>query len=373
MEFKIIPNDILFFRNEKPYDTGESTYAETMDMFYPSTVYGALRSKILFDYCKDYGKFKSGKAGRLTEVIGTPQRYGSLRIEALGLWKNDKPYFPVPEDLVKGKSETEDEEKIFSLTMIKSDQWQSNLPVEYSLISQNSNRVEPPQCSYISNLQLEWYLNSELDNKLTDNKEEFFEKEYRTGILMDFNRRNAEEGYLYTRDVLRFMNGCGFYIKTKGEDDLLAKDSLIKLGGDMRSCELKYLNNTGEIELKDETKEKIIDTGLFKIYLMTPAIFKKGWLPENTNSSLEWELSDNLKAKILTAAVGKYDTASGWDIASNSPKTGYRTVPAGSVYYCKALNDLTASIIEDLNGSTVSDVKSKEGFGIIYIGGIMDV
>ncbi len=52
----------------------------------------------------------------------------------------------------------------------------------------------------------------------------------------------------------------------------------------------------------------------------------------------------------------------------NKPKTMYKAVPFGSVYYVSSdVND--SEIANELNGKSISDYRGNEGFGIVYVGG----
>jgi CRISPR type III-B/RAMP module-associated protein Cmr3 len=73
MWYEIIPNDTLFFRDGRPFSMGTETWATSIFPPYPSTVYGAIRSWLIFEKGGlkefDEGKFKE-ELGKGLAVVG---------------------------------------------------------------------------------------------------------------------------------------------------------------------------------------------------------------------------------------------------------------------------------------------------------------
>lgn len=380
MKVMIQPTDLLFFRNAKPFKSGEGAYGESLDLPFPSTIYGAIRSHLLFEHCKDYDRFLSADEGDLSEVIGTPQKYGSLRIKDMGIWDGDlkRPLYPIPGDLVchkDGESDT-----IFSLLLQRRPEWSiTNSPTEYVLFHNRTGKVESPERTFIHADILKRYLNNDLDENLKDDKDkgEIVSREYRTGLKKSHTTKTAEEGYLYRTEMIRLSHAYSFFVEVSGTEGLLSKRGLLKLGGVSRSAEFKELeSHVPSMDLCTSTREKIEETGLFKIYLSTPAILDKGWIPGGFNQEGEDVKGDllGMGIQILAASIKKYQLISGWDIAGNKPRPGFRVVPAGSVYYCKLLDKgISVDDLLKIQEEGLSDRRGEEGFGRIYIGGVKNV
>ncbi len=107
MWYEIIPNDTLFFRDGKPFTMGSETWADSIFPPYPSTVYGAIRSWLIFEK----GGLKKFKEGEFKEELGTENEKGSLSIKGPFLKKNDEVFLPCPLDLVKIKDKKSKDEK----------------------------------------------------------------------------------------------------------------------------------------------------------------------------------------------------------------------------------------------------------------------
>lgn len=392
LQVTVSPLDVLFFRNGKPFDADDSPIGETIDMPYPSTFYGAFRSRVLLDNSERYFEFLEGKAGEITEVIGSPDFKGSLKINFFSLIKEDKVFkdilLPLPQDMVVKKGDKSS--GLLHLRFVSKKSWiKMNNSLSHLLINPVSKQVEWPGPAYIKIKDLEYYLNNELEDaevKVFDRMNDIFDKEYRTGIEIDNVTKLAKEKKLYRREVLRFKNNrdksYSFFLELTGDKGLLSESGLLKLGGEQKAAEYRKVKDvSNKIELYASTKKRILKSKKFKIYLSTPTVFKRGWLPEWINpDDFTGKLpASGIRVKLLTAAVGKHKIVSGWDMAKKTDKnkrgkakTGFRVVPEGSLYYFQILDKKfdIEELINELHGQSISDLKSKEGFGISFIGGI---
>ncbi len=387
----IKPLDVLFFRNYKPFDAGEGSYGEMLVSPYPSTFYGALKTKILYELCDDYTEFKKGNAGKLNDIIGYPnsqEKNGSLKITFFGVAReynnngnNGKTsngmdiLLPIPKDLVKYKDS--DDEDIHQLSLKKRPNWityDDGYNLEYILCDESGKKVESPNIKYITKNQLEDYLNKteNLNLKDDDKSSQIFDVEYRTGIGIDKELKTTKEGHLYQLELLRLKEGYSYIIGYDGDDNKLPKNGALKVGGESKIAKYKSLELNVDVRLSENTLKDISENKKFKLYLSTPAIFDNGWRPRWINNDLKGIIPDTkIEVKLIAASVGKYKTVGGWDIANNKPKKSYRAVPEGSVYYFEVLSDFDVNELKDaLHGRAISDIKKEEGFGITYIGGI---
>lgn len=368
--------DLLFFRNAKPFDSANSAFGETLEMPYTSTIYGALRSKILSEHYTKYDEFKRAEGGLLTDVIGSPDKKGSLEINFFSIINDeDELFLPIANDLVVEK---DNPESVFSLDLNKKPEWlncDSNYQFDYLLTTSRNIKVEKPERKYISLKNLEKYLNNDSDLDIEKDNFEFFTKEYRTGIKINKAINTVEEGMLYRKELIRLKDDFKYYLELSNDEELLPENGLLKLGGEGKGASYYSQDINNSINLSEKTKARIEATKKFKIYVSTPAILNKGWIPEFIDDNLVARLDNGIQFKIICSSIGKYKMVSGWDIAKGRPKTAYRVLPAGSVYYCEVLNDdfKINDLLDELHGQSISDKRRKDGFGISYIGGIKNV
>jgi CRISPR-associated protein Cmr3 len=140
------------------------------------------------------------------------------------------------------------------------------------------------------------------------------------------------------------------------------------MGGESKAA---YYEAIGEEvnRMDDEIVRRVKDTRRFKLYLATPSLFERGWLPRFVDeNSLKGE-KGSLKFKLVAAAVGRYQPIGGWDLAKNQPKPICRFVPAGSVYFFELLDGNPEEIFEKFNWQAISDRDAEVGFGLTLVGG----
>ena len=165
------------------------------------------------------------------------------------------------------------------------------------------------------------------------------------------------------RVAMKRMKDTSLIVEFDGLNIELPQSSLMKLGGEGRPVYFEAIDSVNIPPMKITNK--------FKIYLSTPAIFKKGWLPEWMDSnSLEGHYN-GLRLKLITASIGRVVHIGGFDIKAREPKQMRRAVPAGSVYYFEILNnEQNVSPIDVFHGKAISDFDKEQGFGIAYVGAV---
>jgi len=93
----IEPNDLLFFRDSRPFTAGETDFATGLFPPMPSTLYGAVRSWLLLANPAVFERFRKGKH----RVLGSPCEPGSLRIAGPFLYHDKRGLLlPAPADIV---------------------------------------------------------------------------------------------------------------------------------------------------------------------------------------------------------------------------------------------------------------------------------
>jgi len=343
--------DTLFFRDGKPFSWGEETWAEGIFPPYPSSFYGALRSLWFAENIKELKK---------ANTQDDPTK--SIRINGIFIKRENTLYFPLPLDLVKRKEEKEN--KIFSLNLFKNSIFIANLNKDFQFLTTTSiDKVESPE-GFIRFSNFKKYLLGDLIQEVSFlPKKEFYKSEPKIGIARNSLTHTSEEGKLYRINMVRFKEGVSLVVDIELGGIELPKDGFKRLGAEGKIVVFKFIERDEvrklKEEIKEELKEQIKKTKCFKLCLLTPAIFENGYLPKETYSGL----------KLVGCICGKPVYVGGFDIKRKEPKTMYRAVPAGSVYYFILEQSSTEELLERFHYKHISDYKKEEGFGLSVVGG----
>lgn len=363
MELRLNPLDTLFFRDGKPFTMGEETWADSRMLPNPSVVYGALRTAIAVVNNIDFKDIPTLLNDETFKITNTYYKAGG------------KDFFPLPLDLVCFKEEL-DKNKT------KRDSYQTNLLEKTSLKSVLSNEkkgfkylLHPKEFKQAESLENGVIEFTELKNYIKGVNSQFtafkisdyIQSEPKIGNGRHDDTRSVLEGSLYRTDMYRYgyTNDrktiqnveihCLVDFNAQYSLDKIG-DSLVRLGGESK---LIKINKMREEEGIDNTFKPLpFEKKQFKIYLASPAIF--------TNNDWKPDLEKlGINATLVAAAIGKTISIGGYDMVKNEPKTMYRAVPAGSVYYYESEEDVSA-ILNQLQGTSLSDAMPEQGFGIAY-------
>ncbi|PSJ75858.1 type III-B CRISPR module-associated protein Cmr3 [Sphingobacteriales bacterium UPWRP_1] len=350
MELRIEPLDTLFFRDGKPFSMGEETWADSHLLPSPSVIYGMLRTAIATQNGIPFEDINDLLGKEVFSIIGIYYR------------ANNQIVLPMPLDLVsydkeayiiKAENEAKEYEvKPLEIRKIENAIFSSikSAIKSYLLVAKNLEQVDAIEDGMIISTELSKYLANEILTtkaiKLTD----FLMKEPKIGIARDDMMRNADEGMLYRVDMKRpkeFQIGVVFHLTIP-----LNPNTILKLGGEGKTINLLATRIPTKI-----AAQNIVFNNRFKIYFATPAILLNGQ-PDLSKLGIE--------AKLVAACVGKPISLGGFDLKEKKAKQMYRVVPAGSVFYYETPNDVT--ILNDKQGTPLSDEQAEQGFGIAYFG-----
>jgi CRISPR-associated protein Cmr3 len=183
----------------------------------------------------------------------------------------------------------------------------------------------------------------------------------------------------------------GILVEVDGDNGLLPSSGLLSMGGEGRTLAYKKVTDLDWSWVLEPVESKIMSSGRFKMYLVSPAIFRNGWYPDflkcDDYSSLSGNLPNTeLRVILRGACVGRSMPIGGFEVffKRRRPKDILRAVPSGSVYFFQLADWDTWSqetkqqnlklILKRFFFRTLAcDGENngiwKEGFGTVLIGG----
>ncbi len=380
MKLFLQPSDTFFFRDGRPFTKGEQSEGHSIFPPLPSTVLGALRSA----YIAEFGDLSLFYSGGMRDTIGTPESLcNAIRLRGVFLADNrgerTEMFFPLPLDLIYKKAEKEDNSTALHLLAPTRRNFASNGTIDYPLTWWSTSESIDSDADGLLRLgAIQRYLQgNDTSLRLTD-RATLIEPEPKIGIARSRVTLSSEDHMLYRIDMSRFKTrdgNYGFVVDYECPENLPQK-GLLKLGGEGKSFAYQNIVSDGNpLSSHLETVKAVIQsTGRFKLYFVTPAIFKQGWLPswldKNTFSgAYPIEPAASIPLQLITAAVGKSVPVGGWDMAKGQAKPTWRAVPAGSVYYFELLDrDRIDDLIAAFHYQNISDERTEEGFGLALMG-----
>jgi CRISPR-associated protein Cmr3 len=375
MRIFIEPTEPLLFRTGRPFDAGESNFAESIFPPTPETIQGAIRAMIAAHTTLVNSTMSLAarfSTDILTKLIGNQSSYGRFRITGLALGKRikeDDPVerlFPAPAFLMRVKFQGDKDPTIVQLKPEALSGVTSNMPDEMQLLTPpdfGGRELEgkPKSLGWLTEENLQVALNAQDDFPPIKAESDFYTPEPRLGIGMQNDTKTTQTGYLYQVQMIRMEPGYGFIVDIR----LSEENNPDKLADDSKTQEDLGLPNKGWLTLGGEqraahftvlgiTSQKVQLPGK-RVYLATPAYFTKGWQPQAGSFTLDH--------KLIAAAVNNPVSIGGWQLNSNNAggnsKTTRRCVPAGSVYYF----DKPVSVTQPL-----TEYGWQIGYGIAYTG-----
>ncbi|QSZ27585.1 type III-B CRISPR module-associated protein Cmr3 [Aceticella autotrophica] len=363
MFIKIKPIDTLFFRTARPFSKGEDTWADLVFPPYPSTLYGAIRSYLIFKN----GTLKDFYNGKFKDILGTPEEKAKFSIKGPLLISEEKPIFKVPNDLIKVKG---NDKKLYPLQFCKKPFLMvSNYNFDNAIVWKEKEVIDDAE-GWLSSLYFKNYLTGKSKEFYYGKNDDYFQREEKIGITRDKVSKTSKDECLYRMSMIRLKKNVGFVAEIENINNL-GKNGVLQLGGESKAVAFEECDDIFK-DLKDI--EFKFNENLFKIYLATPAIFKKGWLPGWIEESSLKGNYNGIEVKLLACAIGKPIPIGGWKLnaGGGKPKPLKKAVPSGSIYYFKVLNDADANKIKDVfHFKNISDINPEEGFGLSIVGVVM--
>lgn len=266
MFYAIDAVDTLFFRSSSPFDAGVNHAPHSFLPPLPSVYAGALRSVAL----------PTNEADPLKNRKTLSRQ---MKIGFNGLMVNNNFCFPRPLDTMVTENNNLD---LLSLSPSSA----GSYPLPFYLSSNRNSlqkEIEPQGGGCLYETDLRAYLAGASKDLICHPLADHYHEEEHIGIQIDKNTGAAQDKKMYhikmTRPVDKQNNKCSLVVEAEGVS--LPEQAALKIGGESKVAHLHRLDKS--ISLAPVAEEAKV----FKLYLATPAIFTKGWLPwwidEGTN------------------------------------------------------------------------------------------
>jgi len=345
MHIFLQPEDVLLFRDGKPFNQGEEHYARSIFPPLPSTVQGAIRSHYLI-----YKEIPLDDQSKIIETVGTADDFKGLRIRGPFIAKYNNQtltrYFPTPADafVIDDKGTA-----VRPAMLRKNPGMNSHTYLNYLLYKpRNVTQTKKKPAPWMSETELHEYFQGNDAQAMPE--EYLFKSETRLGITLKADHtRSTEEGMLYQVDFIRLREDVGLYLEVSGFDDF-PSSGLMRIGGEGHGVMFSTVAAPHPWSVPDPLPPR------FKLYFTTPAYFEHGWEPADWGTFFEGQTP-----QLEAVALAGWQIASGFDYAQKRPKSTRRYVPAGSVYYfsCAGNTRLTTDAISEYGAAI--------GFGQILV------
>lgn len=353
MYYRIDALDSWFFRNAAPFDAGVSMSGESIFPPFPSVYAGALRS------CSEPILNPNSKKNTFAR---------RLKIGWNGVIADGHILFPLPLDLYVRRNSAAKQE-ISAHEMMLEPAAGSSFPLEYCLETPQQHGKPPHinEGAYLDGIDMSAYLNAGRPSYSVWPLGNYFSKDTRIGIRLDPVSGKTADGQMYQQTLIvpgNEKHSCSLAMEASGIE--APQKSVVRLGGEGKLGIIERV----EKELSIPDAPDMEQGRYFKLYLATPAIFEKGWLPgwinqANMTGSFTYK-KRSVQVKLLSAAVGKPVAVGGFGFDGEKgefhPREMRYAVSAGSVYYFELLDGKIADVIRLFHQKCISDYRETLGF-----------
>ncbi len=328
-------NDVLMFRDSRPFAAGQNFVARSMFPPTPRTMQGVIRTHYLEVKGVDWAAYKEGRvAPEILKAIGGPDDLGDLRLEgpfvARQVDGRDKieRLVRAPFDLLQRKGDG-GAQSLVLLAPERERSFATNAPFDgwRALRGPDADNPEYEEVSgWLDDAGLQNYLAGKLPARIIKDAGEegkdsgVFDREERVGLGLDYGRRTGRQSLFYHAQFVRPRPGVGLLVSVN-RGLFSSEQGVIAIGGEGRMGRYRRVSYTPILSP--------VKSGRIKIVLLTPAYFSGGWQPRNGDWS-PWLGKD---ARLVSMAIGKPLLISGWDLAKNRPRSLHHYLPAGSVFF----------------------------------------
>ncbi len=203
--------------------------------------------------------------------------------------------------------------------------------------------------------------------------------ERRQHVSIEDEQETAKDGMLFETSGLEFTTP-GSDRKRFSEAQRLAlavvidehgytvRPGLTRFGGERRL--VTWRRSSAELpSCPEELEQMIVDTGHCRLFLLTPACFDQGYLPQWLQ---EQARGHGINIELKSIAIQRPQVVSGWDLAEGRPKPSRRLAPAGTVLFLSldGKEDAIRQWIRNTWMQCISDndLDRADGFGLAVLG-----
>lgn len=376
--------DTLFFRDSRPMNAGETVWIESQFPPTGRTLQGAIRTAVLNHKDVTYHEFlKDHPPHPLRAEIGDADSLGKLSLAGPVLFKDSRPFFPAPLDLVQRHRGSHKSYKLLkpAATPTLSDLGNIRFPVlpegaEPGYKPLSGYYVDSSGMEKLLNGNAKADLNSHLCPLASSNRDNapLTGSEPKMGLARDNFKKNAKEGNLYAIAPVRPAGGLQVAVAVEGlnEDHYPSGTFIQRLGGEGKMAAISVAPT--RLALPEPHISEDADGIRFRIVCITPADMPgKGWLPDENSkcneseAGISWTVSAHDSSfEIISACIGKPFRQGGWNHALRFPRPLISFVPAGSVYFCQANKNQKENVLA-LHGKKLGR-QTEYGFGLVLVG-----
>ncbi len=385
--FKLTPQDPLFFRDGKPSTIGDDHYLRSLFPPFPSTLYGAVRTRRLIDTEVDLDRLSqdtwSTLPGHLRAEVGEWGCFGSLQMRGPWLIEGNDICLPAPFDLalVAGvPAEPPQVKEVLRYRPLSADSgnrggwshplalmapfrseagsWQPVNPVDIDLMTSTGWFLRPAGIG-------RWLRGDcPLPEDLV-HRSQLWQDEIRTGVGLRQGVRSAQESMLYTFGLIRLQRRVALGFETAGTG--LQSDGLLQLGGDRRVVSLGPGPEFPTAALPPPARSVRL-----VIAFVSPALSESGTYPPGfAADQLEGSIA-GFPCRLVAGALPGPVCLGGWDMARGFAKPLRRAIPAGSVFVFEVPEGNAGELSAQIHGTCLCDNHgenlSAQGFGLVIAG-----
>lgn len=294
----------------------------------------------------------------------------NLKIRGIYLKVGEHICLPLPCDCVRLKSPPKGDDYTCYLLKLSDAPAVSSCPVPYVLESAFPKDVERVEKGLLDLASFNDYLCVREDSYGFLMLENYILVEPRIGIMLDCSTGAVSKHHLYRVGMRRLESEV-----KRGRANQKVSLVVDFEGLDLPAHGMLRLGSEGKAVSYSIADPVVFDTPImngnrFKLYLATPAIFRKGWLPGWIDESSLEGTYQGIRLRLLTASIGKYLSLGGFDMVQGKPKVMRRMVPAGSVYYFELVDGDVDRVIDVFHKNCISDYDAIQGFGLTFVGGV---